>query len=278
MERGEVVNEIRRSVSLSGQWNLVWNFAQRDLKAKFNATALGWAWSLVVPIASLGVYTLVFSVWMKIQPPDFGNGRQGVYVLFLFAGLTMWLFFANSVNAGIAGLASSGGMLQKIYFPSYTPVIGAGLAVAIQSLIEIAIYLAVLVFFLNVGWTWLLLPFLLALAAVFCWSIATGIAILNVYARDMAHLVNVALQLLFYATPILYTTDMITESWYGIPVRAIITASPIAEFVAMLRNLTYLLTPGSIWDWVKIIAWTAIAFGFAAWIYRTKGGDVGERI
>ena len=275
---GGVVNEVRRSIPLRGQWNLIWNFAQRDLKAKFNGTLLGWAWSLVVPLASLGIYTLVFSVWMRMTPPPFGNGNDGIYVIFLFGGLTMWLFFANSVNSGIAGLSSSGGLLQKIYFPSYTPVIGAGVAVGIQSLIEFAIYVVVLIGFLNVGWTWLLLPVLLGLFAVFSWSLAAGIAILNVYARDLAHLVNVALQLLFYATPILYTVDIIPESWNGLPMKDIIMFSPIAEFITMFRNLSYSLTAGTLSDWAAILAWTAAAAVFATWVYRTKGGDVGERI
>jgi len=274
----EAVSSVRRSAPIWHQWNLISNFGRRDLKAKFKGTWLGWAWSLVVPLATLGIYTLVFSIVFRMAPPDMGNGRSGIFAVWLFAGLTLWTFFASSINAGIAGLGSSGGMLQKVYFPPYAPVLGAGLAVGIQSLIEIGIFLAILVILGNVGWTWLLAPILLAVFVVFCWSIATGIAILNVYYRDLAHLVNVALQLLFYVTPILYTVDFVPESWNGIPLREIVTLSPLADFITLFRNLTYDLVPGEARSWVSVVAWTILALGWASWVYRRKGADLGEQL
>ncbi|HZL06491.1 MAG TPA: hypothetical protein VFE45_13955, partial [Coriobacteriia bacterium] len=90
--------EVRYNPPVWRQWNLIWNFAQRDLKSKFKGAALGWAWSLVVPLATLGIYTIVFSVVFRMEPPKFGNGREGVFVVFLFAGLTAWTFLSSSIN------------------------------------------------------------------------------------------------------------------------------------------------------------------------------------
>ena len=135
----EAVSTVRKAAPIWQQWNLISNFGRRDLKAKFKGTWLGWAWSLLVPLASLGIYTLIFSIVFRMAPPDLGNGRDGIFAVWLFAGLTLWTFFASSINSGIAGLGSSGGMLQKVYFPPYAPVLGAGLAVGVQSIIEIGI-------------------------------------------------------------------------------------------------------------------------------------------
>lgn len=260
------------------QWNLISNFGRRDLKAKFKGTLLGWAWSLVVPLASLGIYTLVFSIVFRMAPPDLGNGREGIFAVWLFAGLTLWTFFASSINSGIAGLGSSGGMLQKVYFPPYAPVLGAGLAVGVQSLIEIGIFLLIMLLLGNVGWSWLLVPVLLAVYVLFCWAVATGIAILNVYYRDLAHLVNVALQLLFYVTPILYTTEFIPETWRGIPLREAVMFSPLADFITLFRNITYDLSPGDPGTWLSVCLWTVAALLWATWVYRRRGADLGEQL
>jgi ABC-type polysaccharide/polyol phosphate export permease len=270
--------EIRPAVPIWRQWNLINNFGRRDLKAKFNGTLLGWAWSLVVPLATLGIYTIIFSIVFRMQPPPLGGGREGIFAVWLFAGLALWSFFNSSINAGINGLLGSGGLLQKIYFPAYAPVLGAGLAVGVQSLIELGLLLVVLLFLGNLSWTWLLVPALLVLFVAFSSAVATGIAILNVYYRDLAHLVAVALQLLFYLTPIIYTPEFVPETWRGVPLRAIVEFSPISEFITLFRALVYDLTPGTLTQWVSVALWTGAALVFGSLVYRRRGGDLGEQI
>lgn len=275
MTTGEV-REIRPSRPIWHQWNLISNFGQRDLKAKFNGTALGFAWSLAVPLATLAIYTVVFSVFFPAAPPPLGNGKDGIFAVWLFAGLVMWSFFSSSVNGGIGGLLGAGPLLQKIYFPAYAPVLGTGLAVGVQSLIELGLLLAVLLVLGNLGWTWLLVPVLVVIFTIFSAAVATAIAILNVYVRDLAHLVSVALQLLFYMTPILYSITFVPEEWRGLPLRAIVEASPFAEFIGLMRALVYDLEPGPWQAWLGIVLWTALALGWANLVYRRRGGDLGE--
>lgn len=270
--------EIRYSPPVWRQWNLIWNFAQRDLKSKFKGSALGWAWSLIVPLATLGIYTIVFSVVFRMEPPEFGNGRDGIFVVFLFAGLTAWTFLASSINGGIAGLIGTGALLKKIYFPPYAPVMGAAVAVGVQSLIEVSIFLLVLAALANVGWTWLLVPLWLVLFAVFAVSLATVFAILNVYMRDLAHLVTIGLQLLFYATPIIYPLSRVPDVWRGIPIRALIEWSPISQFIQVFRDLTYGLSPSTVTSWLYLVVCALIALGLAVLVNHRRGGDLGEEL
>jgi ABC-type polysaccharide/polyol phosphate export permease len=270
--------EVRYSPPIWRQWNLVWNFAQRDLKSKFKGAALGWAWSLVVPLATLGIYTVVFSVVFRAEPPDMGNGNEGIFVVFLFAGLTAWTFFSSTINAGISGLIGTGALLKKIYFPSYAPVLGAGVAVGVQSLIELGIYVVVLAFLGNLGWTFLLVPVWAALFAVFSAALATTFAILNVYMRDLAHLVAIGLQLLFYATPIIYPLTLVPESVRGFPLRAVIEWSPISQFVHVFRDITYGLSPGAWTSWLGLLGWTLAALALSSLVYKRRGGDLGEEL
>ncbi|MDP9806002.1 ABC-type polysaccharide/polyol phosphate export permease [Trueperella bonasi] len=273
-------SNVRQRRSLGQQWTLILAFGNRDLKAKFSATALGWLWSLVVPMATLGIYTLIFGGLFRMVPPNIASRHEGIgiFAIWLFAGLIIWGFFQNSINAGINGLVSSGGLLQKVYFPAYAPVLGAGFAIAVQSLIEVAILLVVLALLSNVSWTWLLLPFFVALVVAFTAGIAVAISIWNIYVRDLAHLVGVALQLLFYATPIIYTSTIVPESWHGIPLRWLIESTPMAEFINLFRALVYDLRPGTVQEWLTCFAWAAASVALGYWVYRRWGQELGERI
>lgn len=268
----------RQRLSLARQWDLIENFGQRDLKVRYKGSMLGWLWSLVVPLATLAIYSVVFSVLLRVPPPDLPNGRPGIFVLWLFGGLIFWSFFTGVIQNGIMETIAAGPILQKVYFPAYAPVLGAGLAVSVQSIIEVGLLMGALAIIGNVGWTWLLFPFIAALAVIFTGSVATIVAVLNIYYRDLAHLVTIALQLLFYATPIIYPLTLAPEEWNGIPMRAIIAASPFTSFVELIRSVFYSLTPGSPALWIAATAWTGVAFLLAWWVIATKGQDMGENV
>ena len=258
--------------------SLIWNFAQRDLKSRFKGTALGWAWSLMLPLATLAIYSLVFAVIFRIAPPDFGNGRTGLFAVWLWVGLIPWSFFLIAVSVAMPTLLANGPMLQKVYFPSYAPILGGVAAILVQSAIELGLLAVVLVLLDNVGPTWLLLPIWAVIFVVFVASVAVALAILNVYYRDLAHLVTVALQLLFYLTPIIYQVSLVPENWHGIPLQAIVRANPIAIFVEGLRGITYDLEMPDLWTWVGMLAWAAVAVALAVVVYRGRGLDIGESI
>ena len=103
---------------------LVGNFAQRELRGKYKGSALGWFWSLLNPLATLGVYALVFGVFLKFSPPVAGNGELQNFAVYLFTGLVAWNFFHAVVTGSIGALAASGPLLKKIWFPPFAPVIG----------------------------------------------------------------------------------------------------------------------------------------------------------
>ncbi|WP_277063653.1 ABC transporter permease [Schaalia cardiffensis] len=273
-------SNVRPAKPMGQQWTLIRAFGQRDLKSKFNGTALGWLWSLVVPLATLGIYTLVFGGLFKMPYPEIASRHAGIGILavWMFAGLTIWSFFQNSINSAIMGILGTGGLLQKVYFPAAAPILGACLAVGVQSLIEVGILLAVLLILGNISWTWLLVPLFLLLLVIFVASLAVVVAIWNVFIRDLAHLVGVFLQLMFYATPIIYNPAIIPATKFGIPLHDLIMAMPMAQFVTLFRALTYDLTPGSASLWIGCLAWTALALIAAVVVHRRWGGDLGERI
>lgn len=259
---------------LLGYRSLIWNFAQRDLKSRFKGTAVGWGWSLILPLATLLVYTLVAHYIFRAQPPNFGGGREGNFAVWLFVGLTAWGFFANGINAAIGGLLGTGQLLTKIYFPSYAPVLGTVIAVMIQSGIEIGLVLVLLAVFGNVGLTWALVPIWAAIFTVFVTGVSLVFAIANIYFRDLQHLVAVALQLMFFATPILYPESLISDP----TLHTIIVSNPMSQFVGLFRDLVYGLEVGSWKAWLYVMAWAAAALAGGVAVFNRWGRDLGEQL
>lgn len=258
--------------------SLIWNFAKRDLKSRFKGTALGWAWSWAVPLSILAIYTLVFSVIFRAAPPALGNGHPGNFTLFLLAGLVPWGGFANTLNLAIATLLSAGPLMKKIYFPAYAPVFGSVMSAMTQVAIELGVLLVVLLALGNIGLTWLLVPLWVLLFVVFVSGLCVVLSILNVYYRDLAHLISVALQLLFYLTPIIYQLSFLPSTWHGMPLRTIIATNPIAQFVQVFRALVYDLQPGALHNWAYLLAWCGISTALAVVVYRRRGLDLGEEL
>lgn len=257
---------------------LIWNFARRDLKARFRGTVLGWVWSLVLPLATLLIYTAVFSVIFRATPPEFGNGKPGNYAVWLLVGMVTYSFFSIGVNQAIPALLGAGTLLQKIYIPSYVPVIGASLASSMQTLIEFGILLVILLFIMNVGPTWLIFPFVLAIFFVFVVAVSLTLAVLNVYARDLQQITSVVVQLLFFLSPILYPVDLIPEEYRGIPVREIMAFNPLSVFITAIRNCLYDLQVPSLGQFAVMLAWTTGAVLLAWFVYLRKGQDIGEAV
>jgi ABC-type polysaccharide/polyol phosphate export permease len=241
-ERPVVRTTVRGSqTTLWGNRDLIWSLAKRDLQARYKSTALGWAWSLIVPLAQLAIYSLVFSVIFRAIPPDFGNGRSGVFAVWLFAGLVVWGLISNSVGRGTASILGARSLLQKIYFPSYVATFAVVIGVAIQSIIEFSLLLVVLaVLFANVGWTWLLLPFLFLGLLVFSACLSCCFAIANVYFRDVSQAVPVILQFTFFLSAIIYPLVRVPEEGpLGLPLQTLIGLNPVAQFVQVGRDLLY---------------------------------------
>lgn len=163
-------------------------------------------------------------------------------------------------------------------FPSYAPIIGAVGGILVQTAIECAILAVALVFFGVFGPSWLLFPIWLILFASFVTACAVTLAILNVYFRDIAHLTNVVLQLLFFLTPIIYQSSSVPVEWNHIPLRAIVLLNPIALFVESLRQLSYHLQVPPVSTWLGMVAWGLGAIVVASFVYRRWGLDIGEAI
>lgn len=259
---------------------LVWTLAQRDLKARFKGTLLGWLWSLIVPLASLALYALVFGLIFRAQVEPFGNGHAPVYAVWLFLGLIVFNFFSNGLLRSTESLRGLAGVLNRVRLPVLAPILAALISVGLQSLVELAIFLAVLSAFANIGWTWLLLPVWAFFFLLFTAGIAATVAVLAVHIQDVQHVLAVLLQFLFFTTPIMYPLTMVPAELRidGVSLRTLFSLSPIAQFVEMARTLLYALEPGTLRQWLALAVFALISTAMGAFVVKRFGADVAERL
>lgn len=267
-----------RQSSFRARAQLIWTFAVRDLKARFTATALGFVWTLVVPVATVIIYSVVFSVIFRAQAPPMGNGRAGVFAPWFFVGLVTWNIFASSTSSGMGSILGMGSMLQKVYLPSYVPVMAAVTTVLVERLLEAGVMLLVLVVFLNVGWTWLLFPLVFVAVGLFSAALAYCLAVAIVYFRDTGQIFGIVMQMWFFLTPVMYPVEMIPEDYKGIPLRSLLGLNPMADFVSISRALLYDLRLPGLGEVGYVLAWTTAMVVLARFVYRRWGRDVSEAI
>lgn len=257
---------------------LIANLAQRELRAKYKKTVFGWTWSLLNPLATLLVYTVVFGVFLKIQPPVAGNGHTKSFGLYLFAALIIWNFFNAVLVGSMAALASAGPLLRKVYFPPECTVIANVWATAYQTAAEVFILVVVMALVVNVSWTLLLVPLLLVLLVLFSLGLGLIVSMGNVYYRDVSYLVGILLNLLFYSTPIIYPLSIVPDDVHGIPTKAIVELNPLTQFTQVSRDLLYSLNASDPWRWAYLV-FVSVAVLLLGWfVFQRRAALVSEEV
>jgi lipopolysaccharide transport system permease protein len=200
---------------------LIW----RDVKVRYKQTALGAAWAVLQPVATMAVFSLFFGGLAKV-PSD------GVpYPLFSLAALVPWTFFSQGIIQSANSLVGSQNLLQKVYFPRLVIPAAAVLSGGVDFVIAFLVLLGMMAFYgvaptAQVAW----LPFLVLLALVTSLGVGLWLAVLNVYFRDVRYLVPFLVQLWLFLTPIAYPSSLLREPW-----RTVYGLNPMAGVVEGFR-------------------------------------------
>ncbi len=257
---------------------LIGNLALRDLKSRYKKSVLGWGWSLINPAVSLGIYTIVFGYFLKGVAPTMGNGQDQVFALWLFSALVAWNAFAGGVNNSMASFLASGPMLTRTYFPPECPVMAGSGTVLIQTTLETSILLVFMLVLGNVGWTFIYVVPIIALLTAFAMGLGMIASLLNVRYRDVNYLVNILLQVMFYATPIVYREDLIPAKLGPFSVHTLLSLNPMTHFVTAMRDATYLLTSPTWGNWLGMALSSGLALGFGWWFFGRRAPSYIEEI
>lgn len=256
---------------------LVGNFARRELKAKYKGSVLGWAWSLLNPLATLAVYAVIFGFFLRFTPTTAGNGKAN-FAISLFTGLVVWNFFFAVTTGSMAALVGAGPLLRKIYFPPFVPVAGNAVGTLVQTGIEFGLLLVVYLLWGNIGWTIIFVPLLLALLAAFAFGIGLVLALLNARFRDMAYIVQVVLNLLFYSAPIVYPIELVQRRYDTVSWARIYEWNPLTRFVEAFRDAMYTLRAPDA-GWLLYLTGVSLGALVVGWWYFQRGAvEVSEEL
>jgi ABC-2 type transport system permease protein len=210
---------------------LLRTLVRRELRSRFKGSALGLFWSLIYPLAMMGVYTLVFSVLWKV------TGNIPHYPLFVLSGLAVWGFFQAGIQLGTTSLVSNGELIKKVWFPRELVPASAVLAQTVTIFVMLAILIPVdlIVEPDNARTVALVIPIVAGLICLVL-GLAWLFSIANVFYRDVEHLLAVAFLPWFFLTPVLYGLEQFSAAsghrWLILLMRY---GNPVTPYVESVR-------------------------------------------
>ncbi len=202
----------------------------KEIRGKYKGSFLGVLWSFLNPLLMVLVYALVFPYIMRTNVDN--------YLVYLITGVIPWNFFTTCITTGCNCVWINGGIIKKVYFPREILPISVVLAGLINFLISCVIIL-IFVFFGGIGFSFQLLwlPLIVIIQSMLSLGLLFILSAINVYVRDIEYLVAFLLNLLFYATPILYMADMFPES-----IRWVLYLNPMTHIIDAYRDIFYFKT------------------------------------
>lgn len=232
----------------------------RSIKVRYAQSALGISWAVIQPLFATLLFTVIFGKLAKMD-------SDGVpYVLFSFAAMVPWTFFANGVTESTASLIQNANMINKIYFPRLILPVAAVIAKLVDFIIGMVVMLGFLIWYrISPGWDLLLLPVHLLLLMITSISVGTLLTALALQYRDVKYGINFLVQLLMYLTPVVYKIGIIPEAY-----RHIYAINPMVGVVEGFR--TSLLHTQSIQGSILAVSWgSALTLCFCSLvIFRKK--------
>lgn len=201
----------RRALDLEELWayrELMAFLALRDIKVRYKQAVFGGAWAIVQPLAGAAIFTVVFGRLADL-PSD------GIdYLVFAFAGFTLWTYFSSALNTARMSLVSNAPLITKVYFPR----LAAPVAGVLPGLVDLATSLPLLA--LMMLWTGttptvaiLAAPLMLLGAVVIALGFGMLFAALTVQYRDVQQVFGLVVQLWLFATPVAYSSSLVEGPW-----------------------------------------------------------------
>ena len=200
---------------------------KKDVRGKYKNSVLGILWSFLNPLLQIAVYALVFPLIMKNNLPN--------YTVFLCCGLIPWSFFATAISRTSFTMVENGNIIKKVFFPREILPLSVVTSEAVNFAISTVIILAfVLGYGMGLSKFIIFYPIILIVQYIFLIGISFIVSSVTVYFRDLQHFIGIALQLLFYATPIVYAPNAIPEEFQWI-----IQYNPMTYVINGYRDIFY---------------------------------------
>ena len=196
-------------------WKDLWRFRElfyflswRDILVRYKQTAIGIAWSVIRPLMTMIVFTVVFGKLAKLP------SEGAPYPMLVYVAMLPWQFFANSLTESSNSLITNANMLSKVYFPRIIMPASAVIVSLVDFLISFVILVVLMIWYQFIpDWRVVTLPFFLLLALIASLGFGFWLAALNVKYRDFRYIVPFIVQFGLYISPVGFSTNVVPEKW-----------------------------------------------------------------
>lgn len=227
--------------------SLLINLVEKDIKVVYMGTVMGFAWSFLNPLVFIATYFIVFQHLFHME--NFG--------LYIVTGILHWGLFARVIGNSADLLQTNASLLKKIYFPRILLPIASVATAHIFWFSTMIVFFIIYPFFGGVFHMGMLYyPLVLLAYAMFLLGLNMIICITQTYYRDIKHLVEVALQVLFWLTPIIYSPALMPEK-----IRILFNINPLYSFLSVFQTIFHNHTSPSLMDMV-----VACSLGFGTFL------------
>lgn len=233
---------------------MIQSLVKRDLMGRYKNSVLGFFWNFLDPLLQLLIYTAVFTV---ILPMGIDK-----YYLHLFVALVPWMFFGNCLSGGTRAVLNQQDMVKKIYFPREVLPISHVASQLVNMLLSFLVVFAVILVSgqgINpVAVLWL--PVVIIVESILALGLTFIVSAITVYLRDIQQIANVLVMGLMYASPVIYSVDMVPAKWYNLYM-----LNPMSVVIVAYRDiLFYKHTPRELGLGVAfVISVICLLIGFA---------------
>lgn len=223
--------------------DMLFNLVKKDLRTRYKGSFLGFLWTFVNPLLQLVVYTMVFSVIM----------RAGIdkYYIYLFVALVPWIFFATSLTSSSVSILGSKDLIKKIYFPRLIiPMSVVNGAFMNMIFTMVVVFVALIFSGIGISKYIIFLPVIMLSEYLLALGLSFIVSSLNIYFRDLEHILGIVTMAWMYMTPILYDINMVPEN-----LQSIFKLNPMTPIILAFRDILYYKTMPDLSNMGLIFIW-----------------------
>jgi ABC-2 type transport system permease protein len=262
---------------------LLGRLVNREIRARYKNSSLGVVWSLMRPLAQLIIYYVAIGQFLGAarNVPDFA--------IFVFTGLTIWSLFSEIVSSGTGSILANAGLVKKVYLPrEIFPLAAVGGALfnfVVQFLVLVVA--TIVLGRLPLSANLLYLPLAVILMVVLGTAIALVLSAVNVYLRDVEHLIDIFLMVFFWASPIVYSVTFVHDALEGSWLEQAYLANPVTLAVLGMQRAMWVAgvnDPAQYWPdylgWRMLIAIVVslVALYFAQRVFSRLQGNFAQEL
>jgi ABC-type polysaccharide/polyol phosphate export permease len=246
----------------------IWRHAWADLRFRYAGTGMGLAWNVVHPLAIIAIYSIVFTRVFK--PQDLPQAGPLAYTFYLCSGFFPWIAFCECVTRGCGSFQANAQYLKKLPIPEQVFVAKSAATSTVSLFINFLLLLmAALLLGWSPAWCWLLLPIPLLLLQSLGFATGLLLGTLNVFFRDIAEWLAIALQVLMWTVPIVYRLSPV-PAWLG--------WHPLMPALSAIRALFLDRRLPAATDWAGMILWLLLATLAASFVLRKLRPEIRDLI